>query len=472
MIREPLKISLFFMTLLASVTNIQAAELAIISDYKPNCIVDILAPISLTVNTPKYQDLGPPEESTAFALILHQLREEATAQGADIVLLTNVKNKKITIAKRKTSKSSLIIHIEAQLYTVCEADKSFSHERTAYTADGYELQTMSYQYTISPNVIKPTEPIVVANNMVLPAANISFATGVYDIKLGASTAQTAEKLGPPSITLTLLNHEQIWGYGRNLWFTYSADRLKSVSSELSLLNSAGQNSIGYRDGFDDIEWQLEGIIAAHNSPIEQVRDSLSQYDIKESSDQIVITQKQQRLILQFDDFHPTTKDKPVTLLTHFTLTDNEYEAKKQALPQLTSEQEQWLYKHLQPNNVELMTLPNLLKQIPQTNKINIASDEKQWWLVGNHVLLQFDDIELSQAHISEPFFTDSKSDSFSLSVKSLQLPQDKQGMLALYEDAIDNNDAIDILREHFNLIAKFESEEDDAVIYDLFFTYY
>ncbi|MCL1059124.1 hypothetical protein L2729_14180 [Shewanella gelidimarina] len=45
-------------------------------------------------------------------------------------------------------------------------------------------------------------------------------------------------------------------------------------------------------------------------------------------------------------------------------------------------------------------------------------------------------------------------------------------MLALYEDAIDNNDAIDISREHFNLIAKFESEKDDAVIYDLFFTYY
>ncbi|QQX82056.1 hypothetical protein JK628_09715 [Shewanella sp. KX20019] len=465
---------------LTLITNVHAAEPeeTLIVDYKPNCIVEILAPITFNKTALKYQYLGPIEESPAFALALQQLRQDATALGADVMLFTKIRNNKISVTnrtRRKTgakirTETSLKMHFEAQPYTLCKDDRSFSNERAPYRADGYVLQTMQHQYTLTSKIITPKKPIEIAQAITLPPANISLATGVYDINLGASTAQTAKKLGPPSIILTLEKNEKIWGYGRHLWFTYSADKLKSVSSELALLTGAGRNSIGFRDGFDDTNWQIEGKVA-QKSPIEQVRKSLSQHDIKETVEQITMTQKQQRLILQFDKFHPTTRDNPVTLLTNFTYSSDISEPKKQIMPPLTAAQEQWLYKHLQPDNVELLTLPNLLKQIPQANKINIANDKKQWWLVGNNVQLQFHDMELNQAHISESLFTDSNSDAFFQSVKSLQLPLDKQGMLAFYKDANDNYDEVDITREHFNLIAKFESEEDDAIVYDLVFTY-
>ncbi|MCL1049202.1 hypothetical protein L2755_06135 [Shewanella abyssi] len=474
---------LISVTCLTFIVNVQAAEPeeTRIVDYKPNCIVEILAPITLNMTALEYQYLGHVEESPAFALALQQLRHDATAIGADVMLLTQVRNNKVSVegrTRRKTgakvrTETSLNTHFEAQPYTLCKDDRSFSNERAAYRADGYKTHTVEiqFEYIFDPDVIKRTTPIAIAKNIELPPANISLATGVYGIIVGASTAQTAKKLGPPSIVLTLENNEKIWGYGRHLWFTYAADKLKSVSSELALLNGTGQNSIAFRDGFDDTRWRIEGKVA-QKSPIEQVRQSLSLHDIKETSEQIIMTQKQQRLILQFDKFHPRAKDNPVTLLTNFTYTSDMSEPEKQTLPQLTAAQEQWLYKHLQPDNVELLTLPNLLKQIPQTNKINIANDEKQWWLVGNNVLLQFHDIELNQAHITESFFTDNNRDAFFQSVKSLQLPQDKQGLLAFYKDANDNYDEVDITREHFNLIAKFESEEDDAVVYDLVFSYF
>ena len=466
---------------LTFIANAQAAdtERALIVDYKPNCIAKALAPQYLNVEVPDYSDLGPIEDSTAFVLALQQLRQEAAAQGAEVMLLTNVENRKITKEKNRTGRkagpkilrtTNLKIHIAAQAYKLCKGDKSYSNDRTSYTTKGYALQSTQYNYSVTANIITAKEPAISAQETTLPPANISFSTGVYGINLGASTTQTAKKLGPPSITLTLENNDKVWGYGRNLWFTYSLDKLKSVSSEFTILNATGQNNIGFRDGFDDKRWRIEDKIAQKSSII-QVKKSLSEHNITEQPEQIVITQKQHHIILQFDKYHPTTKDNPVTMLTNFTYTKEMVKSVKQSLPQLTSTQEHWLYKHLQPDNVKSLTLPNLMKQIPQANKINIANDQKQWWLVGNNVLLQFHGTALDQAHISESFFIDN-NDAFFQSVKLLKLPLDKKGMLERYADANDNYDEVDITRKHFNLIAKFESEEDDSAIYDLIYTYY
>ncbi|WP_299010101.1 hypothetical protein [uncultured Shewanella sp.] len=366
---------------------------------------------------------------------------------------------------------ALMTELNAQLFTLCENDKSLSDERTIYNQDGYEIQIKEFKYTLDLSTVKPKTPIELANTIILPPAHISFSTGVYGINLGTSTANTAEKLGPPSVIITLNNQEEMWGYGRNLWFTYSADKLTSISSEWSNLNSSGKNSIGFRSGFDDIHWLVDGVVP-QNSQIEQVRNSLSQYDIKESQTEIIITEKNRSLKLKFEVFHPEAKNKPELLLTHFTLTASQHQTKKNTRPPLTPKQVHWFYEHLQPKNVEKLTLKSLLNQIPQTSKINIANDNMQWWLVGDNVFLQFDDNTLSQAHIKASIFKDSKNSPFLQSIKSLQLPLTKQGMLASYKNAIDNYDEIEVSQEHFNIIAKFESEMDNAAMYDLIFTYY
>lgn len=473
---------IMMITLFSFLTTGQASELAVISDFKPNCIADILKPVSLTVKTPGYQQQVAFLESLEFKGALEQLREHATRQGADVILLTDVNNHVTKFVKEsgiqpisrgrkpRTKETYLITHFEAQLLKVCRQDQSFSDERNLFSKEGYKLKASSFKYVSTLHLNDFQEPIEKAQLIKLPPANISFTTGVYDIKLGSSIAFTIEKLGPPSIVLMLDNQEEVLGYGRNLWFTYSSDRLKSVSSSLALLNSLGQNSIGFRDGFDNTPWQLEDVVA-YKSPIEDVRSLFSGYDIKEHSRQLIITKKQQELILDFDDFHPTSKEHPVTLLTGFTLQYHQSQKKKKVLTQLTTMQEQWLYKHLQPNNVQLMTLTNLLKEIPQTNRINIANDDKQWWIVGNHALLRFEGQELIKAYLSESVFSDSRGSTLLQSVALMNLPQDKQGMLSRYKNAIDNYDEVDISGENFYLTAKFESEEDDANIYELVFTY-
>ena len=482
MIKIIKKEHLTLLTLSALITNIHAEELAIIANYKPNCINEQLTPISLTVNAEIDQYQEPIEESETFQDALKQLRQDAATQGADIILLTHVKNfiskkhKKSTKSKMKLSTQSqdtiaLTTELNAQLFTLCENDKSLSDERTIYNQDGYEILTQQFKYTLDLSAVKPKTPIKLANTITLPPAHVSFSTGVYGISLGTNTANTAEKLGPPSIVIALNNQEEMWGYGRNLWFSYSADKLTSISSEWSNLNSSGKNSIGFRSGFDDIQWLIDGVVP-QNSQIEQVRNSLSQYDIKENRTEIIITEKNQSLKLKFEAFHPEAKNKPELLLTHFTLTASQHKTKENTRPHLTPKQVHWLYEQLQPKNVEKLTLMSLLNQIPQTNKINIANDDKQWWLVGDNVFLQFNDNTLSQAHIKESIFKDSKNSPFLQSINSLQLPLTKQGMLASYKDAIDNYNEIEVSRERFNMIAKFESETGDAAMYDLIFTYY
>ncbi|ABZ77055.1 conserved hypothetical protein [Shewanella halifaxensis HAW-EB4] len=451
---------------------------AVIFNYKPNCIEKELGSISLKTEDVDSLTQEDVTQDRSLSIALEQLRHIATKKGADALIITHV-NYHITKYTEKFREASnvdakhnrLNTQVQAQAYKMCTSDKSLSKEAAPYNAEGYIVHSFSYEYTINLDDSNSLSPFKLSRQIILPPANISIAKGVYGIKLGASIKETLEKLGPASIELMLEDKQIIMGYGRNLWFIFSKGKLSMVTSKLHMLNGAGLNAIGFREGFDDTRWKIEDV-SLQNDDMKHVQLTLSSSMTQKSDNQLIIEENQQHLLLDFDKFHPEKASSSKQLLTHFTLTPINKSLDMSERPNLTSSQQEWLFERLAPQNGQTLTLDELKNHIPFANKLNIANDDNVWWLVSNNILLRFNDQQLEKVKLSDSLFYNTSDNTFISTINALKLPLEKQGMLAHFNDAIDNFEQVDIEREHFSILAKYESYDDNAALYELDIFYY
>ncbi len=465
-------------------TSTQAEPLATILDYQPSCIDKSLSPLTIEVVAADYVDLGAPEESQAFKQALEALQVQATQQGADAVALTSVKNhvmratKQLTVnytsstSSHKKSTTRLTTHLEAELFKLCSHDNSLTNQRTKFNAQGYLIQSFSYAYTMALPIDE--SPASLAKNIQVPSAEVSLNTGVYGLNLGANSEQVSDRLGPPSIEITLEDDMSVWGYGRSHWFIFSDHQLIEVRSLSPYMSAYGRNLIEPRDGFDDISWKVNGTIPQKTS-IDKVINQLKQANKPVGTNFISISNQDTQLKLSFDLFHPSSMEEPVSLLTQYQLK-----------PQLKSNVSHKIYTPNTPTKSQLNQLESLLNLnqsrqpsleelqhvYPAMSRLNI-SGSGVWWLLSNHLQVQFQDDKLTKLRVSPAVFAQEDSlASYLSSIKGLGLPTDKQSLLKQYNDASDNFDMVDLYRDDFALIAKYESDELSAEIYELEVEYF
>lgn len=469
--------TIIFGGLLLPLTQANAVPNKVIFNHKPSCIEKDLGVISLKTEDLEMLDQeGNPQEKS-LSLAVAQLSQKAIGNGADAVIITHVNHRVTNYSSRfkpasdEYVRKTLNTHIQAQAFKMCVDNKALSTIAAPYNAEGYKVHKLSYEYTFDVDELSSPSPYQLAQKILLPPANVSFSEGVYGIMLGSNIKQTIEKLGPASIEFRLADNQFILGYGRNLWFIFYQDKLEKVTSRLGLLNAVGLNTIGFRDGFDDTRWKIEGKLP-QKSDINQVKSALSSKKVQQSTNQLLVGSNQQALLLEFEVFHPEMASVPQHLLTHFTLSQLNKTVEIGTPAILTAPQKEWLFKRLAPNDSSHLTLDELTSQIPLAIKINIASDNNTWWLVGNHILLSFNNQRLEKVKLTEPLFSDVNENVFASSINALNLPIDKQGMLAYFSSAADNFEQVDIETDQFTIQAKYESYDDNAKLYELDIFYY
>lgn len=475
---------------LSAQASAEADSLATILDYQPSCIVESLPSISIDSIVEKYEETGVLEESQAFKAALNALQVQAKEQGADAITLTAVKNHIVHSTSqrttnyiifksthKKTTQNRLITHLEADLFKLCPHDKSLSSQRTAFNAQGYAIQTISSSYTMT--LPENNSPRNLAKKVTVPLPDISLNQGAFGIKLGMFAQQISDQLGPPSIEISLADNHSVWGYGRSHWFTFSNKQLIEINSDNPLLTSYGRNLIEFRDGFDDISWKINGTIP-HKTTLEQVRKQLPKARQLITSkvtgkNHFTLSSQDALLRLSFEDFHPINIEGAVSLLTRYQLTPHPQQEqgpslRPSALP--TTAQLNTLMSLLNLQQKNQPDLAQLQRVYPEMSRLNI-SGTGVWWLVGSHIQVQFDNEKLSKLRLSPAVFEEAKTGNrYPSLIKSLGLSIKKNALFTQYPDASDNFDMVDLYRDDFALIAKYESEEDDAQMYELEIEYF
>ncbi|ABV87101.1 hypothetical protein [Shewanella pealeana] len=469
--------TIIFGGLLLPLTQANAVPNKVIFNHKPSCIEKDLGVISLKTEDLEMLDQeGNPQEKS-LSLAVAQLSQKAIGNGADAVIITHVNHRVTNYSSRfkpasdEYVRKTLNTHIQAQAFKMCVDNKALSTIAAPYNAEGYKVHKLSYEYTFDVDELSSPSPYQLAQKIALPPANVSVSEAVYSLKLGSTIQDVVKTLGPASIEIKLERNQLVLGYGRNLWYLFTQNKLEIVSTKLDLLNSTGLNTIGFREGFDDTHWRIEGV-SAQKSDINQVKLALASKQVNAKRNQLLVKDNQQNLLLEFETFHPEMASEPEHLLTHFTLSQINTSFKVDKPASLTASQQEWLFKRLSLSAPSLLTLDELTSQVPLAIKINIASDDNAWWLVGNHILLRFNHQQLEEIKLTEPLFANASESAFIKSINAMKLPLDKQGMLAYFSDAIDNFEQVDIETEKFTIQAKYESYDDNAELYELAVFYY
>ncbi|WP_281212381.1 hypothetical protein [Shewanella insulae] len=453
-------------------------EIARILDKHPNCIETTLAPISLTLTSKKYPAETRPLESEAFKAALTQLTQQATDKGAEVIVLTQVSNHILSKskAKRLSQRSSqetvkvtqLKTHLEAELYRLCEHDKSLSQQATSYDSNGYEIHQSQFEYTFEPPTPKSAAKLAAAKT--LPPAIVSLDEGVYGATLGMKPEELYQLLGPASIELPLTSENFAWGYGRHLWFVFTKEHLAAISTDFGPLNSTGKNLIDYRDGFDDAPWLINGKIA-YRTPITQVLHTLGLKQTKKGSNHLQLSDGDRQLVLNFDTFSQSGEAKPESLFTGFSLYQDRKALSVQG-KQPSTDTLSPLLKQLTPSySGERPGLKQIQKTYPTMAKLAISGDG-EWWLLGNHLQLKFDDDTLHKVRVASGIYQQASDAALTELWDKMAIPSQKDKLLAQFQQANDEFDSVDIYEESYSLVAKYDSYDDDAALYELEITYF
>lgn len=483
---KPYFLSIAALIFISIPTSAKTDPLANILDYQPKCIIETLSPITIDVPTQDYVDMGVPEESQAFKQALHTLRVKATQQGADAISLTSVRNhimhatKQVSVnytnssTQHKRINTRLTTHLEAELFKLCLHDKSLSKQRSKYNSQGYRIETISYSYTMT--LPEDQSPASLAKKKLVPAPHISLKTGAYGIELGMATEQVSDRLGPPSIEVNLDNNETSWGYGRSLWFIFSNNRVIEINSRTPTLTVYGKNLIEPRDGFDDIRWLVNGAVP-QNATLSDALIELPQARKLVDERILHISNQAAKLQLSFEIFHPKNLSEPVSLLTEYQLrlqSNKGANQKRYASITPTESQLSALFSLLSLSQVNKPSLSQLLQIYPKMSRLNISATGI-WWLIGDHLQVQYNDERLSKIKVSPAVFAATQNDTqapFLQAIIQLGLPTNKQSLLKQYADADDNIDMVDLERDDFYLVAKYESDEANSEIYELEIEYF
>lgn len=238
--------------------NNDASKLAKIIEFHPNCAPEVIEDIELI--NPLVSKNGSVSVDTKEAMrraMLVELREVATEKGADSIILNSVKV--LLPEAKKTAKlavSRFRMKMAAQLLRLCPDDQSLSQRLTPFDHTG------NRQFGLG-NLSREEREIVIRQPgteqpdiAALNSANISLKDGVYDMTLGAKTAQLQESFGYPTAEFQLSDNTQLRAYGRNHWFYLQNDELVKVTTENEYFNRNLINLLPFDDRFDEAHWQL------------------------------------------------------------------------------------------------------------------------------------------------------------------------------------------------------------------------
>ncbi|PIW58941.1 hypothetical protein [Shewanella sp. CG12_big_fil_rev_8_21_14_0_65_47_15] len=446
--------------------TIETTELPPILNYMPSCSPNILKHVQITRTLAKYDANIPLEENPDFTQALLDLRLDAKRQQADAVILTNIHN--VMRPETKNLASTKTSHFNADFIRYCKDNSQLSEQVTPYNDKGiHVVATISYSFQLAdaPSLAE------VADSIQVPLANISLDSGAFGIPLGAKVATLTTQLGPASIEIMLDSSEQALGYGRGIWFIIRDGMVNSIQSGNLFMSGYGKNLIGYREGFDSVSWGLEGGVQQNNS-LEEVKLQLGA-QLKNSASEYLLSNRKAQLRLLFESFNPVSKEQSIEKLTGFVL-ENKNNANTLSSPKLaTTTQVDHTIGLINPFNLKQKPkLKTLLDSIGSYHKLNL-SDSGIWWLLGNHLQVQYEQGELRRAQIAQELFNKpSPNLDMRYIAKQLAFPYTKAEILTQYPNATDNFDQVQIRFENFELEAKFETEADDAAMYQLNIEYF
>lgn len=292
-------------------------------NYFPTCDYQVLAQSSASLRHKQ------PLSLESKSKLLNEIRQQASSQQADAVILTKRVVKKFSKSQspqemRRGLNNTYTLNFNYQLINNCD-DLSPSERLTRYNERGnVSLDTRKLKTSLNIEVTIPSKPKLKRPD--LQNHDVSMDKGVYGLTLGEDKEAVIAKLGDPSAEFYQFD-QQILSFGRHHLFYFVDNKLVRIQNRQPMLNQTMANQIPIWDTFDNYNWQIEGQFGRGDIKSD-IESQLTQHIVNNDKKRLTLSRNKVTLDLFFNrmtDPHTNTK---VFRLDSFDYRANSYQAPK------------------------------------------------------------------------------------------------------------------------------------------------
>ena len=455
-----MKSSLFLIGCVVCSPVLAANELPPILDYYPECAPQV-------INNPSDKvvyDIDSESEKTGgyLQLALVELQRKAQSVGADAVIIERINignidrsiNLENDTGKINSSVKKIHVLTTVQNIKLCD-DKRLTTTPTPYNSKGLSISRT--ETVVMLPMLSDTNLLKQAEKFNAPQAIVTI-NSAYGIKLGDSSSQLFNLMGPHSVQLLLDNGSMAYSYGRNLWFFVNNDSVSNITQNQGLFNSHGKNQIALSGNYDNENWSIAGKIK-RGDELQKVKQSLS---LKPQQDDYVSIGDNSKLVLNFESYKQRESTDAIYRLNGFSI-----------LP-LVSVNHSEQVKFASFSNIDIakivalkdlqtykLTLPQLVNQI-QLNQ------DGPLVLINPNILLGINNQGLvNKIKVTESVLGEQDINQFNQVLAQYDIPNTKSAFLDRYPNAEDNFDNILLNKDNISMSVNFDSYDDDAQLIEL-----
>jgi len=442
-----------------------------ILNFHPECEPTIITEITQTRYEQDFEQGNAESAAKAKAAFLQHLRQKAAAQGADALILNEMKSS-IEFGERRKGQHRLKIVGSAQLLNFCQHNRELSTRSTRWNEHG-DIQTIqdpaATAFSISITSQSGTSQTA-AKALAELSSDISLSGGAFGLRPGMTRAQVQQLLGMADAQVQLQSGLIADGYGRQLWLIFN-DTLQQIQTDRRFLSGYGQNLLAFHDHFDSNPWLAEGKVG-YKTPLAAVRQQLPQA-VESGRDRWQLSNQQHQLQLLFEHFNPAHQQPAVPMLTGFLL---KHAAEKPLSLQVAPVETKLYFQVLQ------QLQPKQFQQAPRWSELTIPAtlaqhqfrlDKAQWRMLGDYLQFQLEDDQVKKLRIADSiFFHPQQSSIFNELYQALGLPAKKQQLLDMFSDGELYHQQFNLYRDSFHLQISFDSDADDATAEEVILSYF
>lgn len=388
-------ISMCVIPTISFASDVNVAELPPVLDFYPNCQYQVIDSKRVAKNFRK------PNVIEHQVQIISEIRKRAKEVNADAVILTEKKIKQGEYHFGPDMEHLYKLSYSAELIRNCDAGDDLSRP-ARYNQEGNRVRRVEgSRISLTLNSFSKVE-----EHYTRPAISdfsLSLQEGIYGVPLGSTYQQVVAKLGDPSAELFHYDNQRVIGYGRRHWFYFEQDSLVRVQSLKTELSQVISSEIPYWQDYDQHAWLINSKVGK-SALLSEVIDQLeldSSTKLNKNS-QLVLTDKGNKLVLQFTYSKDPQTNKKRYSLSYFDYHVSDYK-KAKALSDIAIEP---LLNQLSQAYSSLDKQPLTSAQLNLSKPLAVIKiePELQLKLFGNSLLVKQEKQRISQIRLEQGFF--------------------------------------------------------------------
>lgn len=440
--------------------SVSAADLVPLVDFIPECkqseVVSQQKMVRVALDSAARYSAA--RDIPEIASYLQQMRESATAQGFDAVLV-----QKLAKRQHTTSRGVAEIAIELEMFRFCAGNDALSDRLADNTAERkivMNMGTLTVKTGFKTEItVRPAESDY--KTLTPQTMNVSLSDGAMGLKLGMTEAQLRAAWGSPSAVFLQSDGTWLLGYGRRLWVLLDPT-VKRVFTDSEILSGVGRNLLEFHPEFDEKPWLVDGHTAYRTNALAA--------GLKLGAWQKVspLQWRQQaagaQISLVFEEFNPHSAAQTTALLTGFSLNRTGDKTPPVVLREAEFAKVLAFVESVSTRDLQQQPKATLLATELRHHQL-VQRRNLSWYLVTEqlHVLLKQDDV--SRIKLTAPVLSKSKyPDQWPALLKALKIPPSKAGLRQAFPDIQDYGDRFQLYRADYSIQIEFSSDEEQATI--------